>query len=232
MGLTMTDPTPKRLTDEEIAELERGAHERKRLGVQFSLETGDVLSLLAEVRAARAASPVGKSHSRVDWFARGICPMYPPDEPACITVEQCGDCDEYGCADRLRDAARAAPSATEAEITSVCQRWTAQVEHMKAGILALAAAWEHGDTMETRARYTKPSEYGAALRAEWDRLALESPPPRPSREEIERLLEPLARAVTCLAFELPEVVAADVHQIFATARAALLSALGYGEEKR
>lgn len=36
-----------------------------------------------------------------DWFFFGHCPMY-PGEPRCVTVEQTGDCDDHGCADRIR----------------------------------------------------------------------------------------------------------------------------------
>jgi hypothetical protein len=56
----------------------------------------------------------------------------------------------------------------------VCQRWTAQIDHLKTGVLALADEWE--SRVHGRSGAGKRSTYricAADLRVAWDRLALE-----------------------------------------------------------
>ena len=77
------------------------------------------------------------------------------------------------------DRASRASAATGAdEVTAICQRWTAQVEHMRAGIVALANRWSEPSRHARGTYFACASE----LLAEWDRLAFEAPPSPPSPE--------------------------------------------------
>ena len=73
-------------------------------------------------------------------------------------------------------AARASAATGADEVTAICQRWTAQVEHMRAGIVALANRWSEPSRHARGTYFACASE----LLAEWDRLAFEAPPSPPS----------------------------------------------------
>jgi hypothetical protein len=87
--------------------------------------------------------------------------------------------------DDLVDALRTAGSG-DARETELCQRWTAQIEHMKTGVIAIATRWaskadwlmaQPTKGVGSHARQGCYRECARDLLAEWDRLALAAPSP-------------------------------------------------------